>query len=118
MSLTFTVTSLSEIMHETEQLDKLTKTVANPRHPLKMKKLRSELAWSSADCTAVRGKDLPWGIPGHLNLGEMAFVEITWRVPDARESKLFNALVVTLVERGVTPSALDDEASQDSKAKR
>jgi len=70
------------------------------------KKLRSELGWSSVDRIVVRGKDLPGEILGHLNLGDMAFLELTGRVPNAGESKLFNAMVVTLVEHGVTPSAI------------
>lgn len=70
------------------------------------KPIRSDLAWSTADRITVRGKDLPGEILGHLNLGDMAFLELTGRVPEARESKLFNAMVVTLVEHGITPSAL------------
>jgi citrate synthase len=70
------------------------------------KPIRSDLAWSTPDRITVRGKDLPGEILGHLNLGDMAFLELTGRVPDARESKLFNAMVVTLVEHGITPSAL------------
>ena len=68
--------------------------------------IRSELGWSTAERITVRGKDLPGEILGHLNLGDMAFLELTGRTPDAKESKLFNAMVVTLVEHGVTPSAL------------
>lgn len=70
------------------------------------KRVRSDLAWSTVDRVVVRGKDLPGEILGHLNLGEMAFLELTGRTPQAHESKLFNAMVVTLVEHGVTPSAL------------
>jgi len=70
------------------------------------KKLKSDLGWSTVERITVRGKDLPGEILGHLNLGDMAFLELTGRVPDARESKIFNAMVVTLVEHGVTPSAL------------
>lgn len=70
------------------------------------KRLHSDLAWSTVDRIIVRGKDLPGEILGHLNLGDMAFLELTGRVPNAAESKLFNAMVVTLVEHGVTPSAL------------
>ena len=70
------------------------------------KTLRSDLAWSTRERIVVRGKDLPGEILGHLNLGDMAFLELTGRVPNARESKLFNAMVVTLVEHGITPSAL------------
>jgi citrate synthase len=70
------------------------------------KPIRSDLAWSTVDRIVVRGKDLPGEILGHLNLGDMAFLELTGRTPDAKESKLFNAMVVTLVEHGITPSAL------------
>ncbi len=70
------------------------------------KPIRSDLAWSTADRIVVRGMDLPGEILGSVNLGDMAFLEITGRVPDAKESRLFNAMAVTLVEHGVTPSAL------------
>jgi len=68
--------------------------------------IRSDLGWSTADRITVLGKDLPGEILGKVNLGDMAFLELTGRVPETRESKLFNAMVVTLVEHGVTPSAL------------
>jgi citrate synthase len=64
------------------------------------------MGWSTADRIVVRGLDLPGEILGRLNLGDMAFLELTGRVPNENESRLFNALVVTLVEHGVTPSAL------------
>lgn len=72
----------------------------------KAKTIRSELGWSTPDRIVVRGKDLPGEILGHLNLGDMAFLELVGRTPNPKESKLFNAMVVTLVEHGVTPSAL------------
>ena len=75
--------------------------MARPRKPI-----RSDLAWSTVDRIVVRGKDLPGEIIGRLNLGDMAFLELTGRTPGAAESKIFNAMVVTLVEHGVTPSAL------------
>ena len=71
-----------------------------------MNEIKSDLGWSTRERITVRGKDLPGEILGHLNLGDMAFLELMGRVPDARESKLFNAMVVTLVEHGITPSAL------------
>ena len=73
---------------------------------MKRKSLKSDLGWSTIDRIVVRGKDLPNEILGHLNLGDMAFLELTGRTPTAKESKLFNAMVVTLVEHGVTPSAI------------
>lgn len=74
-----------------------------PRTP---KPLRSELGWSTPDRIVVRGKDLPGELLGKINLGDMAFLELTGRVPTPQESTVFNAILVTLVEHGVTPSAL------------
>jgi citrate synthase len=68
--------------------------------------MKSDMGWSTADRIVVRGKDLPGEILGHLNLGDMAFLELTGRTPSAAESKMFNAMAVTLVEHGLTPSAL------------
>jgi len=70
------------------------------------KQIRSELGWSTPDRIVVLGKDLPGEILGTLNLGDMAFLEIMGRVPNQKESVLFNAMAVTLVEHGITPSAL------------
>jgi citrate synthase len=71
-----------------------------------MNTIKSDLGWSTRERIVVRGKDLPGEILGTLNLGDMAFLELTGRVPNSRESRLFNAMAVTLVEHGVTPSAL------------
>ena len=71
-----------------------------------MSEIRSDLGWSTRERITVRGKDLPGEILGSLNLGDMAFFELTGKIPDANESRLFNAMVVTLVEHGITPSAL------------
>jgi citrate synthase len=71
-----------------------------------MNPIKSDLGWSTRERIVVRGKDLPGEILGTLNLGDMAFLELTGRVPNPRESRLFNAMAVTLVEHGVTPSAL------------
>ncbi|HJT60197.1 MAG TPA: citryl-CoA lyase [Burkholderiales bacterium] len=71
-----------------------------------MSTIKSDLGWSTRERIVVRGKDLPGEILGTLNLGDMAFLELTGRVPNPRESRLFNAMAVTLVEHGVTPSAL------------
>ena len=68
--------------------------------------IRSDLGWSTADRITVLGKDLPGEILGQVNLGDMAFLELTRRLPNEKESRLFNAMVVTLVEHGITPSAL------------
>ncbi len=70
------------------------------------KPLRSDIAWSTATRIVVRGKDLPDELLGRVSFGDMAFLEVTGRLPTAAESVLFNAILVTLVEHGLTPSAL------------
>jgi citrate synthase len=68
--------------------------------------IRSELGWSTPDRIVVRGKDLPGELLGRINLGDMAFLELMGRLPTPQESTVFNAILVTLVEHGITPSAL------------
>jgi citrate synthase len=68
--------------------------------------IRSDIGWSTAERITVYGKDLPSEILGKLNLGDVAFLGLTGRVPNEKDSKLFNAMVVTLVEHGMTPSAM------------
>ena len=71
-----------------------------------MSSIRSDLGWSTPERITVRGKDLPGEILGTLNLGDMAYFELTGKFPNEKQSRLFNAMAVTLVEHGVTPSAL------------
>ncbi len=69
-------------------------------------RIHSSLGRSTADTVFVRGLDLPADLMGHVNFGDMAFLQITGRLPDRAESTLFNAMLVSLVEHGMTPSAL------------
>jgi citrate synthase len=68
--------------------------------------MRTDMGWSTTDQITVRGLDLPSQILGKLNLGDVAFLELTGRLPSEPESVVFNAIAVTLVEHGITPSAL------------
>ncbi|MGZ3418094.1 MAG: citryl-CoA lyase [Polyangiales bacterium] len=69
-------------------------------------KLRSDIAWSTADRIGVLGHDLVRELIGKVTLGDMGFLEITGRKPNARESRMFEAMLVTLVEHGIVPSTL------------
>jgi citrate synthase len=69
-------------------------------------KARSKLGRSTANKIYVRGHDLTADLIGKVSLGDFAYLEVMGRLPNARESVMFNALVVTLVEHGLTPSAL------------
>jgi citrate synthase len=70
------------------------------------KKLSSQMGWSSPDRIVVRGHDLPNDLLGKIDLGGMAFLEIIGRRPTPQEAEVFNALLVTLVEHGMTPQAI------------
>lgn len=70
------------------------------------RKLKSDLGWSTADRIVVRGHDLADELLGKVSLGDVAFLELKGRLPTAKESIVFNALAVTLVEHGMTPSAI------------
>lgn len=72
----------------------------------KQKELRTDIGWSDASSITLFGRDFTNDILGHLNLGDMGFLELTGRFPEPRESRMFNAMVVTLVEHGLTPSSL------------
>jgi citrate synthase len=61
---------------------------------------------STADRIVVRGHDLVEDLIGKVSLGDMAFLELKGRLPTRQESTVFNALAVTLVEHGMTPSAI------------
>lgn len=69
-------------------------------------RIRSGMGFSTTDRVVVRGHDLPGQLLGQIGLGEMAFLEIAGRLPDASEARLFNALLITLVEHGMTPQAM------------
>lgn len=72
----------------------------------KQKEIRTDIGWSNASSITLFNKDFTTEILGHLNLGDMGFLELTGRFPGPAESRMFNAMVVTLVEHGITPSAL------------
>ena len=72
----------------------------------KQKPLRSEMGWSNRDTITVRGFDLVNDLLGKVDLGGMAWLEITGRLPTPKEAEVFNALLITLVEHGMTPQAI------------
>jgi citrate synthase len=70
------------------------------------KPISSDIGWSTADRISIRGLSLPDEIIGHFNLGDYAYFNLTGRRPTTQQSAVFNAILVTLVEHGLTPSAL------------
>lgn len=70
------------------------------------RKLKSSIGRSTAEHIYVRGHDLTEELIGKVSLGDVAFLELRHRLPTPQESVMFNALVVTLVEHGLTPSTI------------
>lgn len=68
--------------------------------------VRSDIAWSTSDRIVVRGRDLPGEILGHMNLADFSFLQLTGREATPEQSRVYNALLITLVEHGLTPSAI------------
>lgn len=70
------------------------------------KPLHSDMGCSDATRIRVQGLDLMQDIMGKLNLGDFAFFEIQRRLPTPSESVVFNAMLATLVEHGMTPMVI------------
>jgi citrate synthase len=68
--------------------------------------IRSDIAWSTADRITIRGRDIATEILGKMNLGDLAYLQLTGKMPEASQSAMFNAMLITLVEHGITPSSI------------
>jgi citrate synthase len=68
--------------------------------------IRSDIAWSTADRITIRGRDLPSEILGHMSLADLSFLQLTGREATPEQSQVYNAILIALVEHGLTPSAL------------
>jgi len=69
-------------------------------------KFRSDIAWSTETTITVHGLDLCQDILGKVSLSDMAYLQMKGRLPTPNESKMFEAISVSLVEHGLTPSAI------------
>ena len=73
---------------------------------MKRQEIKSDIAWATPTQIKVHGLDLCSEIVGVVDFGQMAFLEIFARLPNANEARMFNAMMVILVEHGITPSSL------------
>lgn len=70
------------------------------------KPIESRIGWSNETTIHVYGNNLTEDMMGKVDLGAVAFLELTSRLPSAGESIVMNAMLVSLVEHGITPSTL------------
>jgi citrate synthase len=69
-------------------------------------RLPTAIGWSTPDSITVAGRDLPAEIMGRLSLTELAYLLLTRREPDEHERRMLDAVLVSLADHGLTPSAL------------
>jgi len=68
--------------------------------------LHTWIGSTAPDRITVAGRDLPGEIMGRLTLTELAFLLVTRREPTAGERRILDAVLVSLADHGLTPSAL------------
>jgi citrate synthase len=68
--------------------------------------LQSWIGWSDRDHITVAGRDLPSDIMGRLTLSELAYLLVTRRSATPGELRMLDAVLVSLADHGLTPSAL------------
>jgi len=65
---------------------------------------QSEIGSTDGEHIYVRGKDLVQDLMGKATFSEMAFLTIMGRLPNDRETKVLDCVLVSLVDHGITPS--------------
>ena len=68
--------------------------------------LRSEIGTSDADSITVRGRDLAGELMGRVTFTELAFLLVQGREPTPGQARLLDAVLVSLADHGLTPTAL------------
>lgn len=68
--------------------------------------VRSGIGHSTADTITVCGRDLATELMGEVSFPDLAFMLVTRRQPSADESRMLNAVLVSLTDHGLTPTAL------------
>jgi len=69
-------------------------------------KLETTIGKSYTDKILVHGYDLVDDLIGEANLVDMAFLGATKKMPSKNESKMLEAIMVTICEHGFTPSSM------------
>jgi citrate synthase len=68
--------------------------------------LRTGMGAATASSITVAGHDLASELMGVVTLSQLAFRFVAGRFPDAAEARLFDAVLVSLADHGITPSVL------------
>jgi citrate synthase len=68
--------------------------------------LRTDVGGADADSITIRGRDLATELMGAVTLTELAFLLVRGRPPSAEETRLLDAVLVSLADHGLTPTVL------------
>jgi citrate synthase len=68
--------------------------------------LRTWIGSSDADHITLGGRDLANDVMGHMTLTELAYFLITRRPPTEQQTRMLDAVLVSLADHGLTPTAL------------
>src|SRR6185312_288898 len=68
--------------------------------------LRTGIGAADADSITLMGRDLASELMGQVTFTELAFLLVSGRVPSEGETRLLDAVLVSLADHGLTPIAL------------
>lgn len=68
--------------------------------------MHTDMGSTTATSITICGLDLADDIMGKISFADLAFRMVAGRLPNERESVLFNAVLVSLADHGITPTVL------------
>lgn len=68
--------------------------------------VRTSIGYSNRDSITLRGRDVSSELMGRQSFADVAFLLSAGRDPTAGESILFNAVLISLADHGLTPTAV------------
>src|SRR3954466_11405372 len=68
--------------------------------------LRTGIGASDADSITLMGRDLADDLMGKVTLTELTFLLVQKRMPSEQETRLLDAVLVSLADHGLTPTVL------------
>jgi citrate synthase len=78
------------------------------------KRIQTAISTSDEESITIRGKDLTREIVGNFDFGEFVYFHLTGYEPTPTESRMLNAMLVTVVEHGMVPSVIASRLTYDS----
>jgi citrate synthase len=67
---------------------------------------RTGIGTSDADSITLMGRDLASELMGNVTLTELTFLMVQKRIPSEAETRLLDAILVSLADHGLTPTVL------------